>query len=319
MAHGVAFIGLGTMGQRMAGYMGRHAGFRVLVAWDPNPDQVRKFQTICPEARIAGSAAEAIRDDRIDSVYIACPPFHHKQHAETAIAAGKAVFCEKPLGVDIAESRKLVDLVERKGIKNAINFSHAGRASTRLVEQKIKSGEIGTVYGATILHDLPEWPADWQKGIAWLGCRDQGGFVRENLSHYIYLSRRLLGPPKIVFCRIDYPADGVGAETAIMAELDCGGVPVRILGSVGGKSTSKGEFILRGEQRSYRFHTWSMLDECVGDKWTDALPHIADTYADQFQRQLDDLADLIEGRASPIPGFRDALAVQEVIEEMLRV
>lgn len=316
--HGIAFIGLGTMGKRMAHYMGRHARFRVPVAWDPNPDQVQAFRKDFPQIRIAGSAAEAIGDAGVDCVYVACPPFFHKQHAEAVIAAGKAVFCEKPLGVDLAESRALVDLVERKRIPNAINFSHAGRASTRLVEQAIKKGELGKIYSATILHDLPEWPSDWQKGIAWLARRDQGGFVRENLSHYIYLSRRLLGPSKIVFCRIDYPVDGVSAETAIMAELDCGGVPVRILGSVGGKSGSKGDFLLRGERRSYRFHTWSMLDECTGDAWTNALPHIADTYADQFERQLNDLADTIEGKPSPIPSFRDALHVQETIEAMLR-
>ncbi|MCH8809412.1 MAG: Gfo/Idh/MocA family oxidoreductase, partial [Proteobacteria bacterium] len=55
-------------------------------------------------------------------VYIACPPAAHKEYALAAIEAGKTVFCEKPLGVDVAESRALVARVEESGTPNAVNF-----------------------------------------------------------------------------------------------------------------------------------------------------------------------------------------------------
>ena len=115
--HRVGIIGLGTVGSRFVEQFGRHADFDLVSAWDPDPLACEVHADAVP---IAGGAGGVIAES--DAVYIAVPPAFHRTYVEACVDAGVAVFCEKPLGIDIAESRALVDLVERSGLPAGVNF-----------------------------------------------------------------------------------------------------------------------------------------------------------------------------------------------------
>ena len=115
MNHRAAVIGLGVMGQRMLGSMSRYDGFDALVAYDPDEAARARVARDFPGVRIAASASDAITDSSVNCVYIACPPSHHEAHALAAFDAGKAVWCEKPLGVDLDSSISLVEAARRSG------------------------------------------------------------------------------------------------------------------------------------------------------------------------------------------------------------
>jgi predicted dehydrogenase len=63
-----------------------------------------------------GSYAELLGDDRIDAVYVSTPHTLHRGNSLDAIAAGKAVLCEKPLTVNPAEARSLIASAEQAGV-----------------------------------------------------------------------------------------------------------------------------------------------------------------------------------------------------------
>ncbi|MCP5150998.1 MAG: Gfo/Idh/MocA family oxidoreductase [Chromatiales bacterium] len=123
MPHRVTVIGLGVMGQRMLANMSAHPQFEVAVAWDPDADARAFTVQRHPQTRIAASAEAAIADPDTGVVYVASPPAWHAAHAIAALDAGKAVYCEKPLAVDLAEGRALVERAERSPMAAIVNFS----------------------------------------------------------------------------------------------------------------------------------------------------------------------------------------------------
>ena len=166
MPHTVAFIGLGVMGQRMLGSMALSPHFSVLTAWDPDAGACERTRELYPDIRIAASAEEAIGAADTGVVYIACPPIWHREYATAAMAAGKAVYCEKPLGVDIAESRELVESARDAGVVNIVNFSLASAAAVREVEKRLGADQLGEITGIDVRVHFSQWPREWQVDAA---------------------------------------------------------------------------------------------------------------------------------------------------------
>ena len=118
-----AIIGLGIMGRRMAEHMALHPEFSVNAMWDLDPVARKLAKDAVPDAAIVGSVKAALAE--VDLVYLACPPVPRKAYALMAANAGKAIFLEKPLGVDVSESRALVDTIAASGVPAAVNFTQA--------------------------------------------------------------------------------------------------------------------------------------------------------------------------------------------------
>ena len=314
---GVVFIGLGIMGHRMLTNMTAHGGFSLLGGWDPGAEAVARTRAAFPGLALAETPEALIEDPATALVYIACPPGAHATHALAAMAAGKAILCEKPLGVDLTESRALVARVEEAGVKTAVNFPFAEAQAVNAMEAALKAGSLGALAGADVRLHFARWPRDWQAGAAWLAERAEGGYVREVFSHFAYLIRRLLGPAELVSADLRYPEDPALCETHVLARFDCGGVPVTLAGGTGGSGPDRVEFTLWGARRSYRLWDWNRLKSSDGTAWRDELTEIADPRQDGYMRMLDNLLAFLEGRPNTMPDFREALAVQELVEAIL--
>ena len=322
MIPNIAFIGLGIMGHRMLTNMTAHGGFALVAGWDPSPAARDKTKAAFPALPLVETAAAAIADPRTQVVYIACPPGAHAEHALAAVAAGKTVFCEKPLGVDLATSRALVQAVEDAGAPNAINFPFADGEAANTIDAALKDASLGAIAGADIRLHFSRWPRDWQENAAWLAERAEGGYVREVFSHFVYLSQRLFGPAKLIDASARYPADPKLCETHFLARLDCnhqngGGVPISAAGSAGGTGPDQVEFTVWGAQRSYRLWDWNRLQSSDGGPWRDELTGLENPRQDGYRRMLDNLRAFLAGEPHNMPSFRDALAVQEIVEAIL--
>lgn len=316
--HKFAIIGLGIMGRRMLAQMRRHPLFEPVALWDPAAASCRKAKEQAPEAAIVDSADEAIA--AADGVYLACPPLPRKAYALAAAAAGKAVFLEKPLGIDIAESRDLVAGLEKAGVPAAVNFTQAAGAALGEVRRAIAAGETGDIVGIDIVVTYPAWPRAWQIDADWLRFRAEGGYTREVISHFVFFSERIIGPTRIVWARSSYPSDPGLCETHILARLEsAGSVPVSILGSVGGAQPDRQEVTVKGVQRSYRilefYQLWSAQDG--DDAFAETLERPHDPRTASLQRQLDELDKCIRGEPHLLATANEALSVQEKIEGML--
>lgn len=315
--HAAGLIGLGAMGAAMQDAMAAHPRFRALLAWDPDREACAQAEARPPGLEIAGSAEVLIADPRISVVYIASPPASHAAYLQAAAAAGKKIYCEKPLGVDIAASEAAVAAVEAAGLANAVNFNHGNALASTRVEAALRSGEAGAVAKVDIFIHLVAWPRPFQSHAAWLAGRAQGGFTREMVSHWLYLTRRLLGEGRILRTAPRFPSDPTQAETRLLAELDLGGVPVVINAGCGGAGPIGTEFTLWGANRSFRLHSGGGLLTSDGGPWRETLAEIEDIGAEDKRRNLDAAALRFEGAASPLPELKDGLAVQRLVEALL--
>ena len=82
----------------------------------------------------------------IDAVYIATPPYFHPDHLEAASAAGKHVYLEKPVAVDVPGARRIMALGEKmKGkLSLAVGFQIRYASPYVLLEKRIREGQIGS-------------------------------------------------------------------------------------------------------------------------------------------------------------------------------
>ena len=321
MPYKVVFIGLGVMGHRMLGNMHKHEAFELHAGWDPDASAREATKAQYPDIDIAETPDGMIARPETDVVYIASPPASHRDHVSTAVAAGKTVFCEKPLGVDVADSRAMVEEVEGAGILNAVNFPFARAVAADYIIGELSAGGLGEVIGADLRLHFSSWPREWQVNAAeWLSKRAEGGFTREVVSHYVYLTERLFWKAELLAAHPHYPdgPNGDGAETHLLAQLACGGIPVSLAASVGGAGPDLVEYTVWGSRRSYRVFDWNQLFSSDGGPWERGLSHIADPREEGYRRMLDNFVAQLEGRPHTMASFAQALSVQELVEAMLK-
>lgn len=312
-----AVIGLGIMGQRMLQHMERHPDYAPVALWDPDPSACAAALELAPGAVIAGGAAEAIA--AADLIYLACPPDPRKAYALAAAEAGKAVFLEKPLGVDIAESEALVAGLEQAGVPAAVNFTQAAGAALTGVTEAARSGEMGDLLGVDIVVTYAAWPRAWQAGADWLRFRAEGGMTREVLSHFLFFSQRVLGPLTVVWARPAYPAEVALCETHMLARLEtAGGIPVSVLTSVGGAQPDRQEVTVKGSRASRRISEFYIDAASNGGDFVELAERPDDPRAVSLKAQLDDLLLCLRGAPHRLATPAEALAVQKLVETMLR-
>ncbi len=313
----VGFIGLGVMGHRMLANMTAHGGFNIARAWDPDREVCELVKQRYPAIGISESAEDLVWDREVDVVYIASPPASHHAYALLAAAAGKAIYCEKPLGVNISSSREMVDAVESAGVLNVVNFPFADSQPINLIQSKLADGVVGDVRGIDLRLHFSSWPRDWQDTARWLTLREQGGFIREVVSHYVYLLERLFGPSTVVDANVSFPDDPSLCETHFLASLECGGRHVALAGGAGGVGPDIIEFTIWGAKTSFCLWDWNKLKSTTGSNWQDELRELTDPRQDGYHRMLDNFRNALEGRVHTMPSFRTALSVQTVIESIL--
>jgi predicted dehydrogenase len=317
----LGFVGYGIMGERLLrAALAQDPGLIAIAGvWDPEQAALERLGRDLPEVPAIGSADALI--EASDCVYVASPPASHLGHARRAIAAGRAVLCEKPLATDLHDARAFVSEVERGGARVAVNFPFASSFAVEQIRAWIAEGAVGTVRGVEIEVAFATWPRMWQRDAArWLDARAEGGFTREVVSHFLFLALRLLGPLTLHSARADYPEEGA-SERAIDASLSAGSVPVRLSGRVGG--TDKDDhntFTLQGDAGSIRVRDWAFAERLVGDLWTaspDALPN-EKMRPLVLARQLAKVAALTRGEPQNLATVQEAVAVQEAVEAILR-
>ncbi|WP_169569386.1 Gfo/Idh/MocA family protein [Sneathiella limimaris] len=317
MAISVAFIGLGVMGQRMLTNMAKHPSYDLVAAWDPSGEACASSKAQYPSLEIMETAADAITASNVDVVYIASPPASHREYAIAAAKAGKVVYCEKPLGVDLEDSRGLVIDVEALGAPNTVNFPFADSAAINLIQNKLQDGTIGEVTGVDLRLHFARWPRGWQHSASWLSERAEGGYVREVGSHYVYLIEKLFGDAKLLDASVRYQEDPKLCETHFTANLSCGDIPISFAGGSGGVGPDRVEFTVWGTKASYRLWDWVNVKSTTGETWIDELQDIEDPREDGYVRMLDSFAKLVRGEKHQLPPLRAALSVQEIIEQIL--
>jgi len=88
---------------------------------------------------------ELLADPEVTAIHQCGPNHIHAEHNLRAIAAGKHVFSEKPLGLDVDECARQVRAVQAAGVQHAVNFTYRGYAAVQTLRDLVQGGELGEV------------------------------------------------------------------------------------------------------------------------------------------------------------------------------
>ena len=144
----------------------------------------------------------AARD--VDLIQISTPPFFHVQHLEAAVASGKHVYCEKPVGVDVAQTKQALEIAKRVKSTQSVDVGFQCRNAPPIaaIAEKIKAGALGKIasvagnyYAPASLEKVrPGASPDEYRLRNWLWDRALSGdiLVEQNI-HIIDLCNWMLG------------------------------------------------------------------------------------------------------------------------------
>ncbi len=118
-------------------------------------------------------------------------------HCEIAVAAaknGKHIFCEKPMALNVAEAKKMVDAVNAAGVIAMVNFNYRAVPAVILAKQMIDEGMIGTPYHFRAVY-LQDWIIDPEFPLVWRLQKEKAGSGAHGdlNAHIIDLARLLCG------------------------------------------------------------------------------------------------------------------------------
>lgn len=129
----------------------------------------------------------------VDFILITTPPYYHPHHLETIVAAGKHVYCEKPVAIDVPGAKRVIEIGKKAQGKLSLDVGFQIRMAPPMVElaKRIHSGAIGKVACGEAFYycgflGRPEWPKDSpeQKRLRnWVWYRDLSGdiIVEQNI------------------------------------------------------------------------------------------------------------------------------------------
>jgi inositol 2-dehydrogenase len=129
---------------------------------------------------------DLVADPEVDGIVVATPTPVHVEQVQQAAAAGKHVFCEKPISLDLASTMVAIDAAREAGISLQVGFHRRFDPDWAAAAGRIKSGELGEVYSFhTRLRDKKPPSMDYIQG--------SGGFFVDVSIHDLDTARWLVG------------------------------------------------------------------------------------------------------------------------------
>jgi myo-inositol 2-dehydrogenase / D-chiro-inositol 1-dehydrogenase len=142
---GVAFLGAGRMGRTHLRNMVSIPNARTVVVADPNGQNAALGRELARAGRASDDPAEAILDPDVEVVVISTPTDQHARQIEAALRAGKAVWSEKPIAQDLAETQRIVDLWREVDIPVQLGFMRRFDPGYVRAKELIDRGELGRI------------------------------------------------------------------------------------------------------------------------------------------------------------------------------
>ncbi len=190
----IGVVGLGRLGSLYARYfMTRIPGARLVAVSDVNKDATDR---IAAETGARGylDYRDLVNDRTVEAVVVMTPTKLHGEVVLAAAAAKKAIFCEKPLSVDVAEGERMKEAVARHGIFFQLGFMRRFDRAYAAAKRKIDEGLIGTpvIFKSTSRDQLPP-------PVEYLRPSNSGGLFIDMGIHDFDLARWFMGEPSSVY------------------------------------------------------------------------------------------------------------------------
>lgn len=191
----IGVVGLGRLGSQYARYFtNRIPGARLHAVSDINPAPVQAVAAETGVARAGTDYRAMLADPALDAVVVMTPT---KLHAETVIAAAearKAIFCEKPLSLEIPDAEAMKAAVAKHGVFFQLGFMRRFDKAYAAAKRRIDAGEIGTpvIFKSTSKDQLPP-------PVEYLRPASSGGLFIDMGIHDFDLARWYMGEARTAF------------------------------------------------------------------------------------------------------------------------
>ncbi len=271
-------------------------------------------ESLGAELGVEVRSVEAIlADSSIAAVVICSSTDTHAALIEAAAAAGKAVFCEKPVDLDSDRIRRCLEVVERAGIPLMIGFNRRFDPHFASLQARLAAGEIGEVELVTILSRDPAPPP-----LAYIAR--SGGLFRDMMIHDFDMARFLLGEDPVevhaVGSALVDPAIGAAGDvdTAAVLLKTASGRICQISNSrraTYGYDQRVEVHGSKGMLRAQNLHE-STVERADADGFRGApvLNFFLERYTPAYRRELDHFLDCLASGRPPAPTGRDGLQAQ---------
>lgn len=194
----------------------RANGHQIASVVSRDADRGRRFAADHAIPASHTTLAPALADPGTDAVYISTTNEKHHAQALAAIAAGKHVLCEKPLGMTLDQAQEMVAAARARGVTFATNHHLRCSGSHRAVRALIAAGRIGRVLSLRLFHavHLPPALQGWRIDNPAAG----GGVIPDITVHDADVARFLLGEdPVSVVAQMAASGMGQGVEDSAMS------------------------------------------------------------------------------------------------------
>ena len=197
---GIGIIGFGRIGAEHAGWLNASVHARAVAVADATP--ARQTLASSRGIKVYDTIDAMLADPGVDAVLVATPTAMHFEHVTTALTAGKHVLVEKPMALDLEQSRKLVEDAERRGLLLSVFHNRRWDLDYLTLKQAVDAGSFGKIIN--VESRLGQWascvgPAAKEYRPNW---RNEGAFGGGGLydwgSHFVDQVWRLLWPAKPV-------------------------------------------------------------------------------------------------------------------------
>ena len=185
----ICMLGAGRVGRLHSGTLRKYvAGADLAALVDPVPEVLRAAGAEFGVEAQFSTLAEALDKASFDAVVITTPTFTHRDLAVQAARAGKHVFLEKPMALNLFECDEIIDVVRAAGVLLQMGFMRRFDPDFTAAAKRIQAGEIGRPMMIKSLTHGPGLPPPWARDL-----KTSNGMLAEVNSHDWDCTRWLMG------------------------------------------------------------------------------------------------------------------------------
>lgn len=308
-------FGAGRIGAIHAANIAGHPGARLRYVVDVNEAAARTLADSYG-AEVA-SVEAALTDPEVDAVVIASSTDTHADLIEASARAGKAIFCEKPVDLDLARVEACLAVVKAEGVPLALAFNRRFDPSFAALKNRLAAGEIGELEMISITSRDPSPPP-----ISYV--KVSGGLFRDMMIHDFDVARWLLAEEPIevtaaASCLIDPEIGQAGdVDTALVTLRTANGRLCQISNSRRAAYGYDQRIEVHGSKGMLRAenHLPTSVESATeaGVSRDKPLYFFLERYAAAYRSELEAFIGAVSSGNAPSPGGDDGYAALRLAE-----
>jgi predicted dehydrogenase len=202
MTLGIGLIGTGFMGKAHAlawrnarAVLGTVPDVRLELLCDTPADKAASFASQFGFARSTDDWKALVTDPKVDIVSITTPNRFHKEMALAALAAGKHVWCEKPMGLTLADGEEMAAAAAASGKTTMVGYNYIRNPAFRHAQKLVEAGRIGRLVHVRGIVD-EDYQADPDLAWTWRARLEEAGLgtLGDLGCHLVSMLMGLCGP-----------------------------------------------------------------------------------------------------------------------------